>query len=90
MLNTHGLHMGGIKKASKETVNWDARSCGYVELFYNKKMGFVWAVTQISIGQNSWTRYDDPDVIKIMNTTKHMTMQEIADAIAERMEEEYD
>ena len=81
MLNTYGLKMNGIKKASQDTADWDTRSGGYEELFYNINSGNVWAVTQVSIGQNSWTEYDDPSIIKIMNSTKHMTMQEIADAI---------
>lgn len=84
-LNKHGMKMVGIKKASGETKNygpWDGR---YNEIFYNTETGEVWAVFQCSLGHNTWTEYHDPAVIKICNATEHMTMQEIADAIQDRV-----
>lgn len=71
----------GIKKASGETVNWSPRSGGYTEVFYDMDADEVWTVDQISIGQNSWTEYHDPAIIKICNTTCHMTMKQIKEAI---------
>lgn len=82
MLNTHNLKIKGLKKASGETCNWNSRSGGYTEIFYNRDSGEVWTVDQVSIGHNSWTEYDDPAIIKVAETETHMTMQEIADAIA--------
>lgn len=84
-VNTYGIKVKGIRKASGNTVNWAPRSGGYTEIFYDRGNGEVWTVDQISLGQNSWTDYHDPAVIKICNTSRHMTMQEIADSIMERL-----
>lgn len=85
-INTHGLKMVGLKKASGNTRNYGYYSDKYDEIFYNRSSGEVWTVFQCSLGRNSWTEYHDPDVIKICNASDHMTMQEIADAIAETIE----
>ena len=82
MLNTHNLKIKGLKKASGKTINWNPRSGGYTEIFYNRDSGEVWTVDQVSLGHNSWTKYDDPAIIKVTETETHMTMQAIADAIA--------
>lgn len=71
----------GIKKASGQTINWSSRSGGYTEVFYDMDADEVWTVDQISIGQNSWTEYHDPAIIKVCNTTCHMTMNQIKEAI---------
>ena len=86
-VDTHGLKMTGLKEASGETVDWDPRSGGYTEVFYDRNTGEVWTVDQVSLGHNSWTEYHDPAVIKIAETEQHMTMQEIADRIAEEVRE---
>ena len=36
---------------------------------------------------NWWTEYHNHNIIKVCNTQEHMTMQEIADAIAEAVAE---
>lgn len=82
-VNYHGLKIQGIRKASGSTGNWAPRSCGYDEIFYDLSTGDVWTVAQVSLGCNSWTEYHDGNVIKICNTSRHMTMQEISDAIYE-------
>ena len=79
-INTHGLTIKGIRKASGETRSYnDAGS--YDEIFYDRNTGEVWTRYQCNIGQNSWTQYHDSNIIKICNADQHMTMQEIADAI---------
>ena len=85
-VNTHGLKMVGLKKASGNTLNYKDKA-KYDEIFYDRKTGEVWTVFQCSLGQNSWTRYHDGNVVKVCNTSDHMTMQEIADRIRERLEE---
>ena len=82
-INTHGLKMTGLKAASGSTQNYGVFSPSYDELFYNRSTGEVWTVFQHSIGHNSWTVYHDANVLKICDASSHMTMQEIADAIAE-------
>lgn len=82
-VNYHGLTIKGLRKASGSAVNWAPRSGGYDEIFYDLSTGDVWTVAQVSLGCNSWTEYRDGNVIKICNTSRHMTMQEISDAIYE-------
>lgn len=80
-VDKHGLKIIGLKKASGSTINWIPGSGGYTEIFYDLRIGEVWTVDQVSLGHNSWTEYRDPYVIKICETEKRMTMQEIADTI---------
>ena len=86
-INTYGIKMKGLKKASGCTENYGPYSGSYVELFYDKNSGDIWGTFQHSLGQNSWTVYPDPDIIKICNTSSHMTMQQIADCIRDRLQE---
>lgn len=80
-INTHGLKIIGLRKASGNTEDYGYYSGQYNEVFYDRATGEVWTKYQYSLGQNSWTVYDNPDVVKICNTSRHMTMQELADAI---------
>ena len=84
-INNHGLRINGLKKASGCTENYGPYSGSYVEIFYCKTSGDVLVNYQYSLGHNSWTVYDDPDIVKICNTSRHMTMQQIADAIHDRL-----
>lgn len=83
-INKHGLKMRGLKSASGDTRNY-GRNC-YIQISYNTSTGEVLTDYHCSIGGNSWTKYHDSDIITIGNTSQHMTMQEIADAIAEVIE----
>lgn len=85
-LNTYGMKIKGLRKASGETMNYND-AAKYDEVFYNRETGEVWTRFQYSLGRNSWTEYDDPQIIKVCNTSRHMTMQAIVDAIRERMDE---
>lgn len=85
--NTYGMKMTGLKKASGETKNYGYYSDKYVELFYDRGTGEVWTVFQCSLGHNFWTQYHDPEIIKICNASEHMTMQQIADAIHQKVTE---
>lgn len=80
-INKYGLKMNGLKKASGETKNYGYYSGMYVEIFYDQADGEIWTKFHYSLGQNSWTEYADPSIIKICSASRHMTMQEIADAI---------
>ena len=82
-VNKHGLKMIGLKKSAASTGNYGVYSSMYDELVYNVKTGEVWTVFQCFLGQNTWTQYHDPNIVKICNTSRHMTMQEIADYIAD-------
>ena len=80
-INTYGLKMVGLRKASGETKNYGPCSAEYHEIFYNREDGEVWTVYQYSLGRNDYTVYHDPAIVAICTTGQHMTMQEIADAI---------
>ena len=84
-INTYGLKIKGLKKVSGNTLNYGYYSGFYNEVFYDRATGEVWTVFQYSLGQNTWTKYHDPNVIKICNASNHMTMQEIADCIYDRI-----
>lgn len=86
--NTYGIKMIGLKAASGDTKSLRGYYSGeYVELFFDLATGEVWSKYQYSLGQNTWTVYDDDNVVKIGNFFDPATMQEIADAIAYRLAE---
>ena len=87
-VNTYGLTIKGLKKTSGYTEDYGYYSGRYVEIFYDRSTGEVWGSFQYSLGQNSWTEYHDPDIVKICNTSRHMTMQEIADEINRVLQQE--
>ena len=77
--------MHGLKSASGNTKNY-GRGC-YIQISYNTRTGGeVLTDYHCSLGGNSWTEYHDRDITTIKNTSRHMTMQEIADAIAREID----
>lgn len=86
-INKHGLKINGLKKASSDTQDYGYYSGKYIEIFYDRESGDVITKFQYSLGQNSWTVFHDDGIIKICNTSKHMTMQEIADKIKAVLDE---
>lgn len=80
-INTYGITIKGLKKASGNTMDYGEYSGKYDELFFDKATGEVWTVFQCSLGYNSWTEYHDSNIIKLGNITKHLTMQQIADMV---------
>ena len=82
MLNKHGYKMTGLRRASGETCDNYQRTGNYVQISYDIRTGEV--LTNFHTGQ-SWSEYHDPHVETVCGTDRHMTMQEIADQIAEHM-----
>ena len=89
-INTHGLKMVGLRKASGDTRDYDrdfyARSC-YIQISYDRDNGEIITDLHSDWGRTWETHYHDPAVITICTTSRHMTMQEIADRIAETVGE---
>ncbi len=85
MINKYGMKMNGLRAASGNTINWTPRSGGYTQISYDRATGEVLTNDHVSLGYNSWTEYHDTAIIHVCNTSKHMTMQQIADAIADRV-----
>lgn len=77
-LNTYGIKMVGIKKASAATIN---STRGYSQLSYDKATGEILESWHIGNPTTSWSEYRSRDVIHVCSTSVHMTMQQIADAI---------
>lgn len=85
-LNTHGYKMTGLRSVCSLTKGLRGYySDQYVELFYDRATGEVWGNFQVSLGHNWYTVYDNADVIKCGNLCDSMTMQQIADVIADNM-----
>lgn len=81
-INTHCLKMHGLRKACSESKNLTGYYGGqYVQISYDTAVGKVLSDCHVSIGQNSWTQYDDPSVICVCNISEPATMQQIADLI---------
>lgn len=79
MLNKHGLPMRGIKEATRETHYTD---CGlYTGIYYNIETGRIYAYSEV--GCNTWHVWEYDPVIPICNVNHRMTMQQIADRIAD-------
>lgn len=85
-VNKHGLTMRGLKAASGETKDCGYYSGHYVQISYDIVTGDIMTDYHYSLGQNSWTRYHNPAIITVATTADHMTMQDIADAIARVLE----
>lgn len=80
IINKHGRPMIGLRRASGET--FDCARGLHVDVVYDRGNGEVW--TDLHVGQ-SWTEYHDRAIVHITSTTAHMMMQEIADAIDQRL-----
>lgn len=81
MLNTYGLKMVGLKKAVGEMVNWSDQRVNNV-IYYDRSTGDIMCRTHT---QNSWDAWHDPAIVCVIRTPDRMTMQQIADAIAQRV-----
>lgn len=82
MIDKHGLKMIGLKKASGETCNYGAFGQLYTQISYDIDTGEVIAVT---LQKPNWKEYHDKSIITICFTTKHLTMQDIADMIQNKI-----
>lgn len=81
--DTHGLKMVGLRKASGYTENFSAYSGKYVQVSYDTATGEVLATFHLD--NNSWTKYDDENIILICHTQHHLSMQTLADMIASKV-----
>ena len=82
--------MKGLKKTAGETKGLKGYYSGeYLEIFYDKEKKEVWGKYHYSLGQNSWTEYQDENIIKICTTSEPMTMKEIEEQIKEKVKEFY-
>ena len=74
--------MIGLRKAAGASKSTKGYYDGYyIQLNYNIKTGEVLTTEHWSLGQNSWSKYDDRNIIFICNISNPTTMQVIADMI---------
>ena len=81
-VNTYGMMMKGLRKASgyTKTIN-----NGRVQINYDMETGDV--IYTWHLNESSWTEYRENSVIHIVTTRSQMTMQQIADAIRDKVDE---
>lgn len=84
-VNRHGIKMLNLRKVSGQTVD---NPIGYSQISYDTATGELFEDWHYGDSLTSWTQYRDPDVIHVCNTRKHLTMQQIADAVRDRLDEE--
>lgn len=89
-IDTHGLKMIGLRKASGFTENFNFASGQYVQVNYNKATGEVLTTSHISRSDNSHKEYDDENIILVCFTRHHIKMQMLASLIAARVAIETD
>lgn len=81
-VNTHGIKIRNLKKVSGETID---NSAGYSQISYDTATGELLECWHAGTPMTSWSVYHDPSVITIVNTSVHMTMQQLADAVWARL-----
>ena len=81
-INKHGIKMTNLRAISGATVN---NANGYSQISYDRSTGELLEAWHIGNSLTSWTEYHDPDVIHVCNTRRHMTMQELADAVRDAL-----
>lgn len=83
-INTHNLTMIGLRKAASDTRNLTgSHNNDYVQISYDTSDGEVLTNYHCSLGHNSWTQYHGRAIIAVCNADGPMTIQQIADAIAD-------
>lgn len=81
-LHKHGLkiNIDDVKNIAKAHHRYD-EGRNYFRLYYNKSTGETWVNEYIDC--NSWTEYDDPDILEIYSFSgEPLTQQKIIDAAA--------
>lgn len=82
MVNKHNLVMRNLRKAAGYT---KVINNGRVQIDYDMASGDILYTWHLS--SNEWTEYNNADIIHIVTTRKPMTMQDIADAIHDKVTE---
>ena len=78
-IDKHGLTIRGLKAASGKTYNEPRYSDWHHDVMYNRETGEVW--TDNIYGRNTWQEYNDPSIVRLVKTDRHLTMQDIADEV---------
>lgn len=76
------LKIEGIKKIAGESKSLSGYHSGlYLQVNYDRKSGEAWTDSHCSLGQNSWRKYSDSNIINCGNLSEPTTMAEIREMI---------
>ena len=85
-LNTYGIPIKGIRAAAGYITNLGRDNFGgHFEIFYDRSDGQIWTVYNMTA--DTRRAYPSPHIISVCTTRTHMTMQQIADCLHERLAE---
>ena len=80
-MEVKGLKITGWEKAVSESGNYGGRL--FNNVYCNFKTGEVWLKEET---QNSWTVYQNPDVMQVLASPYKLTGKQIEAAIADKMD----
>lgn len=83
-VNKHGIKMTNLRAISGATVN---NPNGYSQISYDLATGELLEAWHAGDYMTSWTQYREPSVILVCKTRRHMTMQQLADAVRDAVAE---
>lgn len=81
-LDTHGMKMTGIKAAAGATKDLTPYGGSCVQVSYDRETGEVLTAYHVGSG---WTLYHESSIVTACYATAPMTMQEVADSIADKV-----
>ena len=80
-MEVKGLKITGWKKAVSESGNYGGKL--FNNVYCNFKTGEVWLKEET---QNSWTVYQNPDVMQVLSSPYKLTVKQLEAAIADKMD----
>ena len=83
-VDKHGYIIRNLRKVSGETIDSDK---GYSQISYDTTTGKLLSAWFVGTKGNTWWVYDDRNIITVAFSNKHMTMQQLADAVRDAMRE---
>lgn len=84
-VNMHGLNINSLEKAAKATENGSRRYNLHMQINYDSDTGEAWASGPLTDGD--YVAFDDPAIFAVCDAYDSMTAQEIANRIAEAVED---
>lgn len=81
-IDKHGYTIRNLRAVSRATVDNPA---GYSQISYDTQTGELLDAWHVGGPLTSWKDYHDPNIIRIMGTRSHVTMQQLADAVLDAM-----
>lgn len=73
----------GLQEAWKEIKTCPQGVGAYYEVFYNRRTDELFTEFQVSLGHNSWTKFENPEIVKIGEFEKPVTMKELKQLVEE-------